>query len=59
MSLDRDMAHFTKNYLNSFSEIKAKNKERGKLNIMNNKFYIGYRNKIDNGCASTCKLIVT
>ncbi|PSN45001.1 hypothetical protein C0J52_11633 [Blattella germanica] len=28
MSLNRDMAHFTKNYLDSFTQIKAKNKER-------------------------------
>lgn len=29
MSLNRDMAHFTRNYLDSFVNIKAKNKERG------------------------------
>jgi hypothetical protein len=29
LSLNRDMAHFTRNYLDSFVNIKAKNKERG------------------------------
>jgi hypothetical protein len=29
LSLNRDLAHFTRNYLDSFVNIKAKNKERG------------------------------
>jgi len=29
LSLHRDMAHFTRNYLDSFVNIKAKNMERG------------------------------
>ena len=29
LSLNRDMAHFTRNYLDSFVNIKAKNRERG------------------------------
>jgi hypothetical protein len=29
LSLNRDMAHFTRNYLDTFVNIKAKNMERG------------------------------
>jgi hypothetical protein len=29
LSLNRDMAHFTRNYLDSFVNIKSKNRERG------------------------------
>jgi hypothetical protein len=32
LSLNRDLAHFTRNYLDSFVNIKSKNKERGNSN---------------------------